>query len=249
MDTSADEGFYDGIAEQYDAIVGSAARADAARRFAAWLLDTYDVARVLDVACGTGLHARALAERGVRVVAADASRSMLDKAREQAGQRIEWLHAPMETVSKRTSGPFQAILCLGNSLPHLLTDAQLHATVRGFKALLAAGGAAVVQLLNYDRILQRRERIVGVTRSENTEYVRFYDFLPETVRFNVLELHWTQDQCEHKLHQTELRPYRSRQLSEAFTDAGFRRVGLCDGLEFNEFDPSTSDGLVVIARP
>ena len=244
-------GFYDGIAGRYDDIVGGVARSDAARQFATWLIESQGAQRVLDVACGTGLHARALAERGVHVVAADASRTMLRKARDKAGdagQYIEWLHAPMETIAQRTTGPFNAILCLGNSLPHLLTDTQLHATIRGFGALLAAGGIAVVQLLNYDRVLERQERVVGVTRSGDAEYVRFYDFLPENIRFNVLELNWREGQCRHKLHQTELRPYRAQRLCEVFTDAGFCQPELYDGWEFNEFDCSVSDGLLLVAR-
>jgi len=244
-------GFYDSIAGRYDDIVGGVARSDAARQLAAWLIESRGVRRVLDVACGTGLHARALAERGVQVVAADASQAMLQEARGKAGgpgRHIEWLHAPMETIAQSTTGPFDAILCLGNSLPHLLTDTQLHATIRGFGTLLAAGGIAVVQMLNYGRILERQERIVGVTRSENTEYVRFYDFLPENIRFNVLELHWQDGRCRHKLHQTELRPYRAQRLCEAFTDAGFRRPKLYDGWDFSEFDRSVSDGLLLVAH-
>ncbi|HAU36799.1 MAG TPA: hypothetical protein DCX07_03665 [Phycisphaerales bacterium] len=244
-------GFYDEIAGSYDEIVAGAARADAARRLAAWLTKSHRVRRVLDVACGTGLHARALAERGVQVVAADASQAMLREARKQAGEagrHIEWLHAPMETIAQSPAGPFHAILCLGNSLPHLLTDAQLHATIRGFRALLAAGGIAVVHLLNYDRILERRERIVGVTRSGDAEYVRFYDFLRENVRFNLLELHWRQGRCRHKLHSMELRPYRAQRLCEAFTGAGFRPPKLYDGWQFHEFDRSVSEELVLVAK-
>lgn len=243
--------FYDSIAGEYDEIVDGAGRSQAAGSFAAWLAGSHGVGRALDVACGTGLHARALAERGVGVVAADASAAMLREAKAksvEAGGSIEWLHSPMETVSQAATGPFDAIVCLGNSLPHLLTDAQLQAAIRGFRALLAPAGVAVVQILNYDRILDRRERIVGVTRHGDTEYVRFYDFLPARIRFNILELKWRDDQCEHTLHQTELRPYRARQLSDAFSDAGFQRPALYGGMALDEFDRSSSEGLLLVAH-
>jgi glycine/sarcosine N-methyltransferase len=241
-------GFYDGIAGRYDDIVGGAGRSGAAQQLASWLVASRGVRRVLDVACGTGLHARALAERGVQVVAADASGTMLEEAKARAGDaagRIEWLYAPMETIARAAAGPFDAILCLGNSLPHLLTDAQLHAAIQGFRALLAPAGIAVVQLLNYDRILERRERIVGVTRRGDTEYVRFYDFLPENVHFNILELHWRGEECRHELHQTELRPYRAEPLCEAFVRAGFPRPELYSGPGFDDFDRSASEALLL----
>ena len=105
-----------GIAGLYDDIIVGAARSDAARQLATWLIESHRVQRVLDIACGTGLHARPLAERVVQVVATDASQTMLQEARGKAGdagQCIEWLHAPMETIAQSTTGPFHAILCLG----------------------------------------------------------------------------------------------------------------------------------------
>jgi len=51
----------------------------------------------------------------------------------------------METIADRTARPFEAILCLGNSLPHLLTNKQLEATLRGLRALLPAGAIVIVQ--------------------------------------------------------------------------------------------------------
>jgi len=243
--------FYDRIAGEYDDIVGGAARLQAAGRFAAWLVDSHGAQRVLDVACGTGLHARALTKRGVRVVAADASAAMLQQAKAHAGGAgagIEWLHSPMESISQVTAGPFDAIMCLGNSLPHLLTDAQLQAALRGFRALLAPTGIAIVQMLNYERVLDRRERIVGVTRRGNTEYVRFYDFLPDRIRFNILQLTWLGDGCEHKLHQTTLRPYRGSSLRDAFTAAGFERTELYGGMDWGPFDSKNSQSLLLVAR-
>lgn len=244
--------FYEGIAGRYDEIVGGASRAGAAAGMADWLVRAHGARRVLDVACGTGLHALALAERGVQVVAADASKSMLDRARasaEDAARRVEWVHARMESIAESVAGPFDAVLCLGNSLPHLLADAQLRSALRGFRGLTADAGVAVVQMLNYDRILARRERIVGVTRHGHSEYVRFYDFLSRRVRFNVLELRWRGEQCEHVWRQTELRPYRSGELSDAFVEAGFQRPALYAGLSGDGFRPPDSEVLLLVARP
>jgi len=246
-------GFYEEIAERYDDMVGGPGRREAARELAEWLAESRGVRRALDVACGTGLHAIALARRRVEVVAADASAAMLARARAAAaeagvGADIQWLHRPMETVSQAAPGPFDAILCLGNSLPHLLTGAQLDAAVRGFRDLLAPDGIVLVQILNYNRIFARRERIVGATRRGDTVYVRFYDFLDEAVRFNVLELTWRQGRCEHALHETELRPYRMRELRNAFTAAGFGPPALYGGLDRRPFDPARSDVLMLMAH-
>jgi glycine/sarcosine N-methyltransferase len=241
--------FYDAIAGEYDTIVDDDARRDSARRLAGWLVESLGAQRVLDVACGTGLHVRALSERGVDVVAADASEAMLRQARaHDAEGRVAWVHSPMQEIAEQVRGPFDAILCLGNSLPHLLTDAELQAALRGFASLLAPGGAALIQLLNYDRILARRERIVGITRRGDTQYIRFYDFLPNRLRFNLLEVSWRGEQADHRLHQTELRPFRSGELCDALRIAGFAPPAMYDGPSLGAFDSEASEGLLLVAR-
>jgi SAM-dependent methyltransferase len=243
-------GFYEEIAGSYDEVVGRAGREDAARRLVDWLICERGVGRVLDVACGTGLHAGLLAERGVAVTASDASEAMVAQARRRLGPtagRIRWLHAPMEDVAAEAHGPFDAILCLGNSLPHLLTDEQLDRAVRGWRGLLAPGGVALVQWLNYGRILERRERIVGVTREGPTEYVRFYDFLEERVRFNLLILRWEAGRCGHELHETTLRPWRPEQVGSAFEEGGFARPAFHGGMPEARFDPHESEVVMLIA--
>jgi SAM-dependent methyltransferase len=247
-------GFYDELAGEYDTIVGAASRASAAAKFADWLVRTHAPARVLETACGTGLYAQVLAQRGVQVVAADLEPAMIARARRspQRGTPIEWLCAPMQTIADHVQGPFDAVLCMGNSLPHLLTDADLAATLAGFRRLLRPGGAAVIQLLNYTRVLDRRERIVGITRhegkDESREYVRFYDFLESgLVRFNILGIRWAADGCQHELHHTDLRPYRPADVSAALRSAGFARVDLFGSLDGQPFDEAKNETVMCVA--
>lgn len=242
--------FYDELADEYDTIVNAPARLRAVTRFADWLLGGRTVRRVLEVACGTGLYARVLASRGLAVTAADVSEAMVAKAQAAppaTGQApIDWLCAPMQAIAQHAPGPFDAVLCMGNSLPHLLADDDLAAALASFHRVLAAGGLAVIQLLNYGRILAGGERIVGITRHGDREYVRFYDFLDGRVRFNILGIRWTGDRCEHQLHQTILRPYRADEVRDALLAAGFARVDLLGALDGQPFDPAASDTVVVI---
>jgi len=244
--------FYDELAGQYNDIVDEARRVSSAEDFAGWLVRTRGARKVLDVACGTGLHTAAMAKLGAEVTAADISPEMLKQAKCNAGvlaEAIQWRQSAMENLAEVTNGPFDAILCLGNSLPHLLTEEQLHSAVENFKKRLAPSGVVVIQILNYHRILERRERIVGVTRVGDVEYVRFYDFLDGRIRFNILRLEWRDDGCDHQLYQTTLRPYRSEELIQAFTAAGFQPPMVYGDLRRQTFDPAASECLVLLATP
>ena len=154
----------------------------------------------------------------------------------------------MQALADRVEGPVDAVVCMGNSLPHLLTDDDLAATLAGFHSMLAPGGITVIQLLNYQRLLAAGERVVGVTRSGDSHYLRFYDFGTDLIQFNILEMHWTGSECEHHLHQTPLRPYTAADLEPALAEADFVNVEVFGGLDLSEFQPAESDQLLLIAH-
>jgi glycine/sarcosine N-methyltransferase len=239
-------GFYEAIAGEYGEITNGDARAKSASAFIEWFLRARDVNSAIDVATGTGVYAKALAARGVSVLATDISQAMLDEAQRDAPDTITWACAPMQDLAIATT-PVDAILCMGNSLPHLLEDSDLAKTLTGFRKRLARGGRAAIQLLNYDRILEKRERMVGITRSGDVEYIRFYDFLHTQIRFNLLEIRGSGSDITHTLHSTTLMPYRAEPLAAAMREFGFTQVNLLDGATREPFDPERSDTVLLIA--
>ena len=241
-------GFYDDIASDYAEITDGDARAASAAAFVEWFCAGGEVRSAIDAATGTGVYAKALAARGATVLAADISQAMLDQAQRDAPENITWRCTPMQDLSAVADSPVDAILCMGNSLPHLLQDPDLAKTLTGFRKLLAPGGRCAIQLLNYGRVLDRSERIVGITRSGDVEYVRFYDFLHTQVRFNLLEIRGSGADITHTLHSTTLRPYRAEQLAAAMREFGFATVDLLDGATREPFDDDASDTVLIIAR-
>jgi len=246
--------FYDALADDYEELTAAVDRQPAAGGFVEELMGRFHIASAVDAACGTGLYALELAKRGVEVVGSDISSGMLRSAARNASgagiddRRCSWVRAPMQELAAHVSGDRDAIVCMGNSIPHLLKDADLTSTVEGFASLLKGGGVAVIHLLNYARVLAAGERIVGITRGGSKQYVRFYDFGGELIDFNVLEIEWHEDgRCSHKLVTTPLRPYGPADLTGAFATGGFEDIRAFGDLQFNEFDPDTSDTLLLMA--
>lgn len=243
--------FYDEIADDYDVMTGSGERSSKAEKFLSELVARFPIKSALDVACGTGLYAIGLAKMGVRATGTDVSTAMLDQARkhaQRAALSADWVCAPMQELAAKLSQRFDAVLCMGNSIPHLLTDADLNASIAGFTHMLSPGGIIVLQLLNYARIMSRRERIVGINRQADQEYVRFYDFLPGLLQFNILEINWGGREVEHRLHSTQLRPYVMEELRDALLRHGCQDVHAYSGLQFAPFDRDDSETVMLIGR-
>jgi SAM-dependent methyltransferase len=80
-------------------------------------------ARLLDVPCGGGRHAIALASRGLRVTGVDLSRESIEEARRlsaAADLDVAWRHADMRDLPWEAE--FDAAFCFGNSFGYLEPD-------------------------------------------------------------------------------------------------------------------------------
>ncbi len=245
--------FYDELATDYDQMTRFQERLATEERTLGHWKARYGFASALDAACGTGLHAILLSRLGVRSVGADISAGMLQQARrhaEQAQVSVEWVQVAFSDLSDRfPASSFDAVFCLGNSIPHVLGDRELRVAVENFRSVLRPGGILAVQVLNYARILEKGERIIGVNESGPATFVRFYDFLEnERVRFNILTILKDAKKLNHSLRSTTLRTYRLADLSSTLAEIGFVSVETYGDLRFAPFQQDTSANLVIVAQ-
>jgi SAM-dependent methyltransferase len=217
------------------------------------LFEEYGVRRVLDAACGTGHHAIALAQEGYQVVGADLSAPMIEKAGENAaahGVDVEFTVAGLGEYAA-LGRTFDAAICLGNSLPHLLSETSVSEALADFAAVLRSGGLLVIQNRNFDRVWRERERFISPQSFRDGEgewlFVRFYDFYEESLAFNMLRLRRRPDGWAQDVESTELRPIFEQDLASALAATGFGPVSLLGGYDGAPFDPAESGDLIAVA--
>ena len=244
--------FYDALAEGYDAMTDFDQRTAQAERFAGDLLarSGAPVRRAVDVGCGTGAYTLALARLGLAAVGLDPSPEMVRQARRNA-RRLELGNARFVEGGLADIGPAEesvgAVVCMGNTLPHILADADLRQGLRAVRQALVPAGFFAVQLLNYAAILANRERIVSIDTQGGESFVRFYDFLPDgLLRFNLLR--FPQAGGAHSLSGVLLRPYGRAELESFLAEAGFGRISAFGSLAFAPFDPERSETLLLVAE-
>jgi 2-polyprenyl-3-methyl-5-hydroxy-6-metoxy-1,4-benzoquinol methylase len=248
---------YDDFSADYDRFVDWPGRLAAEIPFIEEQLQAVGARHVLDVASGTGMHALELARRGYEVLGADLSAGMIDRARANAAAAnvaVEFKLAGFGQLSARIGTGFDAVLCLGNSLPHLLTPADLAAGLADFAACLRPGGLLLIQNRNFDAVLSRGERWMEpqAHREEGAEwlFLRFYDFEPDgTLAFNLATLRREDDwQWSQRVTSTRLRPWVQEELAAALGVAGFRDSRFWGDMRGTSFDPHRSPNLIVTAR-
>ena len=116
--------------------------------------------RVLDCAAGIGTQALALAELGHRVIASDVSFQALRRLVDGERARSSRLSSGAVVADMRTL-PFadasaEVVICADNSLPHLLTGADVVAALREMRRVAVPGGLVLVSTRDYDELRRTR---------------------------------------------------------------------------------------------
>ena len=249
--------FYDQLAPMFDVMTDWDSRLEAEGPFLFRILEQIDAHTVLDAACGSGGHALALAEKGYDVVGTDISSAMIALARAKASgkRRVRFHVARLGELSWRFRS-FDAVICLGNSLPHILAEKDLAATLTDLANCLRPGGVLLLHNLNYDRRWLVRPRWFavdsGVYQDHQVLVWRFADYVdtPEPrIDFHIALFRQSQD-AGWSVHviSTPQRPLFQADLVRMLPDAGLTDILFYGDLTGSTFVQHESPDLVVVAH-
>lgn len=242
--------FYSDLIDNYDEMTRFSTRLPKLRETLKRTLSDNMPRTALDVACGTGVGAIALAQLGVDVIGTDPNADMIAKARMNAAT-LALTRVRFQTVAMQDNvpglDPVEMVTCFGNSIPHVPRQ-ELPAVAKRFRSYLKDGGKAIIQLKNFERILADGNRFVGADRNGEDTLVRFYDLGEGTVTFNVLRLNWDGERATQNWIQTELTAFTCDELKTTFLNAGFTSVTCHSSLDQKPFDAASSPDLVISAK-
>ena len=194
--------------------------------------------RILDVGCGTG-NKTVLLKNTASVTAIDLDAGMIEYARKHhAYPHIRYHQMDMRHIAEqfgdRSADSFDAVLCLGNTLVHL-PDNELDSFLHAVKAVIRDGGSSVIQILNYDRILDNSISQLPMIETEHTTFTRCYRWMNKEMHFRTsITLRATGESLENDI---VLYPLRTKRLEELLRTAGFRTInwyGSFSGAALNE---------------
>ena len=168
-DLRAVQASYDDLAADYDRIFPDWRESSRRQGAALDRLVTADLGpgprRVLDCAAGIGTQALALAALGHHVVATDVSGVALRRA-VTAGSLAGAAVADMRLIPFADAS-FDVVVCADNSLPHLLTAADVAAALREMRRVAVPGGLVLVSTRDYEDLRRTRPAATPVQVSRD----------------------------------------------------------------------------------
>jgi SAM-dependent methyltransferase len=190
-------------------------------------------APVLDCACGIGADAMALAREGLVVTASDGSQAMVAEARrrsEQYGITMTVTQSQWQDLPDRVPGPFELVLCLGNSLVHTETRTNRVAALEGMRKVLSPAGTLIVDSRNWELMYSSRPRIVPARQVIERRGLRCHslyiwtipdDFESPCIAEIVLLFEDGQGRTSYRRHVIDFVPFHRDDLAEDIRAAGF----------------------------
>ncbi|WP_037913292.1 class I SAM-dependent DNA methyltransferase [Actinacidiphila yeochonensis] len=241
---------YDTVADAYDRmgelVTGSWGEKHhhekAAFLAALWEGGDVPVDTVLELACGTGLMLRELADLGYEVTGLDRSPAMLERARARLGAEVPLVCAALPEVPVERC--FDAVISAGESLNYL-TGAELATTFQAVAAVLRPGGSFVFDVRAAGVMTDQAGPATLACDLGDVAFIMAYSNSPEGDRCDVT---WTQfvrtgpeptDPYARTVEHHRLYPLTQEVIREAARGTGLVEQGVYDNYALTPADGST----------
>jgi len=195
--------------------------------------------QLLDIGCATGELAFQLAKNGANVIGIDLNEELLNQA------KINKIHLNLkfqlgnmlELGNDFQKKQFDAVICFGNTLVHLPTIEFIKQFLDGTNEILKPGGKFLIQILNYNYILDELVSELPFIETENIKFIRKYKFTDKNsiIRFQT-ELFLKKEKLSIR-NETKLLPLKSNALINLLKNSGFTAIEL-----FSNFKKKTFGG-------
>lgn len=193
--------------------------------------------QVLDIGCATGELAFNLAANGANVTGIDLNEDLLKQAigysepgladSNPLHPKPEFLLGNMLELDKDfQEESFDAVLCFGNTLVHLQSIELIRQMLDGVFATLKPGGKFLIQILNYDYIINGQFTKLPLIETDNIKFIRKYKFEKDNpVILFQTKLH-LKEEGKIVSNETPLLALRSDGLVELLKTTGFKKTEL-----------------------
>lgn len=205
-------------------------------------------ARILDVGCGTGRHALALAKRGFSVIGLDTSETMLEaaeKARQEAGVDLTLHRGDMRDLPISEVGKVDAILSIFTSFG-FFTDAENERVAMGMSRSLVRGGRILLDLDGRDAVQQ----MVGGRRwTRLGESYLLDEFSYDGDAKRLVGTRILLDGEGERRYPFDYRIYSEPEIRGLLSKVGLRTLAVYGSLDRAPFNPRAARMVVLAEKP
>ena len=201
---------------------------------------------LLDVGCGKGDLVLELSTSFGHLTGIDLDSSMLEDASAAAPDNTSFLRLDMMDLRKQFGKEaFDGLLCFGNTLPHLPDLRSISEFLRQAGNVLKGNGKLLLQIINYDRILDQDVRSLPTIDTDHCSFVRNYNYDSQAHLVDFETILKIKTSGEHIVNKIRLYPLRKAELHSMLLDAGFLSISYYGNFRL---DPPSADSIPLVVE-
>jgi glycine/sarcosine N-methyltransferase len=203
---------------------------------------------LLDIGCGTGNLSIEVAKSFKKVTSIDLDNEMISKAGSKAEDfdnlNFECMNM-LNIRSKFGENAFDGVFSFGNTIVHLNSLDEIDNFFSQVRSVLEVSGKFLFQIINYDRILQKKIENLSTIDNENIKFERYYNYLESKnyIEFiNKLTIKKTGKIIDNAVI---LYPLRQKEICDLLRKNGFKQIKLYSNFKKEKL---TSDSVPLIVE-
>jgi SAM-dependent methyltransferase len=198
--------------------------------------------QMLDIACGKGRHAISLSKMGFRVDGFDLSEKNITCAKNHESSNLSFYIHDMRRPFMVNY--YDIVFNLFTSFGYFENERENLAVLNNIYNALKPGGTFVLDFMNMEKTLQHilayEEKIVEGVKFQVSKSINKNAFL-------VKQIH-VEDKALQYDFEEKVKTFTQATLKKCITECGFEIIRIFGDYQLNEFNPSTSDRLILISK-
>ena len=181
---------------------------------------------LLDIGCGTGALGYELAKEFNTVTGIDIDDVMLEKAKSKnPPDNLTFIKMDMLDISKNFEPNSKDIItCFGNTLVHLESPKAILKFFKQCKGILKEDGKLIIQIINYERILDQNISSLATIQNPEIKFERNYNYNKSK---NIIDFNTTltiKETGEEIKNSIPIYPLRRKEITPLISRAGFTGI-------------------------
>lgn len=236
--------FYESIAKVYDYIFPKNRKQ---LEFVESIKKISNEEKILDIGCATGNLTELLGEKTRNIVGIDLDKELLKEAKEKH-PNLNFENMNMLKINEKfEENSFDRVVSFGNTLVHLDSREEVEEFFQKVYKTLKFNGFFIVQIINYNRIIEKNIKNLPTIDNEKVKFVRDYEYDKSIGKVDFITELTIKEANLNIKNNIKLLALTKIEIQKFLGEIGFRNIEFYGDFEGRELSDN-SEALIFVAQ-
>lgn len=203
--------------------------------------------KILDIGCATGNLTELLGEKTRNIVGIDLDKELLKEAKEKH-PNLNFENMNMLKINEKfEENSFDRVVSFGNTLVHLDSREEVEEFFQKVYKTLKFNGFFIVQIINYNRVIEKNIKNLPTIDNEKVKFVRDYEYDKSIGKVDFITELTIKEANLNIKNNIKLLALTKIEIQKFLGEIGFRNIEFYGDFEGRELSDN-SEALIFVAQ-